>query len=126
VDQAASLDMLVMQHELIGYVASALREIDFSDEALGLGEIAAAGPGGTFIDRDHTAEHFRRELWFPRLLDREFYDAWRAAGAASMEDRCRAQKTEILAAHQPEPVDADLAAELDRIVAAARGDLEGQ
>ncbi|MGB2824692.1 MAG: trimethylamine methyltransferase family protein, partial [Phycisphaerae bacterium] len=50
VDQASSLDMLVMQNELIRYVESALREMDFSDEALGLAEIASAGPGGTFID----------------------------------------------------------------------------
>jgi len=81
VDQASSLDMLVMQSELIDYVESVLREIDLSDEAFGLGVIAQTGPGGTFIDKPHTAEHFRRELWFPRLLDRDYYQAWLDAGA---------------------------------------------
>ena len=125
VDQASSLDMLVMQNEVIRYVESALREIDFSDEALGISEIAAAGPGGTFIDREHTVRHFRKELWFPRLLDRQFYDAWRDTGAASMEDRCRQAKEELLSAHEPEPIDPHLAAELDRIVTAARRELAG-
>jgi hypothetical protein len=45
--------------------------------------------------------HFRRELWFPRMLDRRFHDAWRDAGATSLEDRCGAQKREILATHEP-------------------------
>ncbi len=62
VDQASSLDMLMLQHEVIAYVESMMREIDLSDEALGLDVIDDAGPGGTFIDREHTAEHFRREL----------------------------------------------------------------
>jgi trimethylamine--corrinoid protein Co-methyltransferase len=104
VDQASSLDMLVMQDELIRYVESALRGIDFSDEALGLAEIEAVGPGGTYIDREHTVRHFRRELWFPRLLDREYYEAWRTRGGRTMEDRCRQRKEEILRAHRPEPM----------------------
>jgi len=123
VDQASSLDMLVLQDELIAYVERALREIAFSDETLALEEIAGAGPGGTFIDRDHTVRHFRRELWFPRLLDRDFYEAWQRAGATSLADRCRQRKEEILATHEPPPVDEDLAGELDRIVAAARREL---
>jgi len=86
--------------------------------------IAAAGPGGVFIDTDHTAGRFRRELWFPRLLDRQFYEAWRTAGAESVETRCRRRTEEILATHRPEPIAEDLDRELDRIVAAARRHLE--
>lgn len=123
VDQASSLDMLILQEEVIAYVESLLREPDFSDEALGLEEIAEVGPGGTFIDRVHTARHFRRELWFPRLLDREYYQAWRDAGALSTEDRCRQRKQELLQAPPPEPLPPDLQRELDRIVAAAKRDL---
>jgi len=123
VDQASSLDMLVLQDEVIAYVENLLRERDFSDEALGLDEIAEVGPGGTFIDRVHTARHFRRELWFPRLLDREYYQAWRDAGALSTEDRCRQRKQELLNAPPAEPLAPDLQRELDRIVAAAKRDL---
>jgi trimethylamine--corrinoid protein Co-methyltransferase len=125
VDQATSLDMLVLQDEIIRYVESALRTLDFSDESSGLDEILDAGPGGTFIDRDHTVAHFRRELWQPRLLDRQFHEAWLTAGATDMETRCRQRKEELLATHQPTPVDDHLSAELDRIVAAARRELVG-
>ncbi len=123
VDQASSLDMLVLQNEVIAYVESTMREIDFSDEAFGLDVIDGVEPGGSFIDTDHTAEHFRRELWFPRLLDREYYQAWLEGGASDMESRCRARKDEILRTHTPEPMPADLDRELDSIVGAARQDL---
>ncbi len=119
VDQATSLDMLVLHDEVIRFVESTMREIDFSDDALGLAEIEAVGPGGTFIDRHHTVDHFRQELWFPNLLDREYCDTWRDAGAMSTEERCRQRKEEILATHEPEPFSADLERALDEIVAAA-------
>ena len=120
VDQASSLDMLVLQDEIIGYVESTMREIDFSDDALGLAEVEAVGPGGTFIDRDHTAKHFRKELWFPKLLDRRYYQAWLDDGAKSMEDRCRERKEDILRSHAPEPLSPDVGKVIDGIVAEAR------
>ena len=123
VDQASSLDMLALQNEIIGYVESTLRTIDFSDDAFGLDVIEQAGPGGSFIDKPHTAERFRRELWFPKLLDREFYQAWHDAGAMTTERRVRRQVEEILAAHEVEPVSKELDKALNDIAAAARREL---
>jgi len=123
VDQAASPDMLVMQNEAISYIESVVREIDFSDGALGISAIEEAGPGGNFIATTHTAEHFRREMWFPRLLDRDFYQAWLDGNAEDMQKRCRARKEEILAGHRSPPVPAELEKALDEIVSAARREL---
>ena len=122
VDQATSPDMLVLQDEVIAYVESTLRDLDVSDEALGLDVIADAGPGGSFIDKPHTAERFRKELWFPRLLDRDYYQAWLDGGAPSLADRVAARKADLLAAHEVEPLPADLDRELTRIASAARGE----
>lgn len=126
VDQAASLDMLVMQNEIISYVESVMRKIDFGDQALGLDVIEDVGPGGTFIDQMHTAEHFRKELWFPRILDRNYYQAWLDDGADSMQNRCRARKEEILKTHQPQPLDEGIDKAIDQILAAARKRLTPQ
>jgi trimethylamine--corrinoid protein Co-methyltransferase len=115
--------MLVFQDEVIGYVESVLRELDFSAEAFAADVVREVGPGGSYIGTDHTAQSFRRSLWFPKLLDRQFYDAWLSAGAQSAEDRCRARTEELLASHQPEPLPDDLAAALDEVVLAARTDL---
>lgn len=123
VDQAASLDMLVLQNEVIQYVESAMRNVELSDDTLGLDIIEEVGPGGTFIDQPHTAGHFRHELWFPKLLDRNYYQAWVDNGARSTEDRCRRKKETILKTHTSEPIAPELARTLDNIVAAAHREL---
>jgi trimethylamine--corrinoid protein Co-methyltransferase len=125
VDQATSLDMLVMQNELIGYVERIMGGLRVDEDAIAFEVLRQVGPGGTFIDHEHTAANFRKELWFPRLLDREFYDAWAVAGSPTMADRCRREKERLLAEHRPEPLPADLNKEFTRIVAAARKDLGG-
>ncbi|MBM3472469.1 MAG: hypothetical protein FJX75_04250 [Armatimonadetes bacterium] len=123
VDQASSLDLLVFQNEVIGFVENVLREMDFSDEAFALDVVREVGPGGSYIDTDHTALNFRRALWFPKLLDRQFYDAWLTGGAESLEDRCRLRTEDLLATHEPEPISEDEAAAIDEVLRAARRDL---
>ena len=123
VDQAASLDIMMMQHEIISYVESMMRQIDLSDDALGIDILSEVGPGGTLIDKMHTAEHFRKELWIPKLLDRNYYQRWLDGGATNMQQRCKAAKDDILKNHQPEPVDPDVQKALDEVVAAAKKDL---
>jgi trimethylamine--corrinoid protein Co-methyltransferase len=109
-----------MQHELIGYVERVMRGIAFGDdEALGLEVIAQVGPGGSFIDQEHTAAHFRQELWFPTLLDRSFYDEWARRGKQTLADRCRERKEQLLRDHRPEPLPADVDREIARILASA-------
>jgi trimethylamine--corrinoid protein Co-methyltransferase len=123
VDQATSLDVLMLQDEIISYVESAMRELEFSDEAFGFDVIAEVGPGGSFINTMHTVENFRRELWVPRILDREFYQAWEDAGATSTETRCRQAVAELLSTHEPTPLPDDQSRAIDEIVASARKNL---
>lgn len=81
------------------------------------------GPGGIFIDQPETAERFRREFLFPQLLDRRYYQAWFDDQAATLADRCRARKQELLCTHQPQPQDAPTIRELDRVVTLAASKL---
>jgi len=119
VDQATSLTMLVMQHEVIGYVERLMRGVDVTAETIALDVIEQLGPGGNYLAEDHTAAHFRQEHWFPELLDRQYFDAWAKSGRKDMLARCREKLDHILATHVPEPPSDDLAAELDRIADAA-------
>ncbi|MEI7904267.1 MAG: trimethylamine methyltransferase family protein [Candidatus Firestonebacteria bacterium] len=123
VDQATSLDMLVLQNEIISYVESVQREVEISDDTLGLEVIAEAGPGGSFIDSMFTAEHFRKELWFPKLLDRDYYQAWLEKGALSTEQKVKTKKDDILKNYKPEPVTAEQEKVLSECVKAAKKDL---
>lgn len=123
VDQAASLDMLILQNEIIGYVESALREIDFSDDALGLELLVESGPGGSFIGHEHTAGHFRGELWFPKLLDRDYYQSWFDKGRLDVGERCKKSKMEMLEDFQSSPLPEPIAGEIAGITSAAKREL---
>ncbi|MHB1456250.1 MAG: trimethylamine methyltransferase family protein [Armatimonadota bacterium] len=123
VDQASSLDMLVFHNEMISYIESMLREVEVNDDTIGLDEILAVGPGGTYINRNFTAEHFRKELYFPRLLDRDYYDSWMSKGKQDIESRCRDRKHEILNNHEPDPIPDDLDKAINDILKSAKRNL---
>jgi len=122
-DHAASLDMLILQNEVISFLENTMRPIEFSDETFGLDVIDEVGPGGNFVSEEHTVEHFRNEMWFPSLLNRQYYEDWLSGGASSMAERCAARKEELLTMHEVEPLSEETDAELTRIVEAARHNL---
>ncbi len=67
-------------------------------------QIDQVGPGGEFISRKETARHLRREVWIPRLMDRQPWLHWAAHGIPSMQDRIRDRLRAILATHMPPPL----------------------
>jgi trimethylamine--corrinoid protein Co-methyltransferase len=120
VDQAASPVMLLLQHEIIGYIERILRGFDVTDETLALDVIRKVGHEGQFLGEMHTVRHFRQELWFPQLLDRDYWVNWLEGGARTMHDRCVDRKNEILTTHVSVPLDETTARELDKILDAAQ------
>ena len=123
VDQAASLDMLVLQNEIIGYVERILKGFEVNEQTLAVKEILEVGPGGNFIDRQHTVKYFRKELWFPKLLDRNYYQHWYESGAKNMQERCRLEKEKILNSHKVKPLSPEVLHEIDKIVSSAKKNL---
>jgi trimethylamine--corrinoid protein Co-methyltransferase len=115
-DQGVSLPMLLLQHEIIGYVERLLRGMEINDDTLGIDVIPYGIKAGSFLGLEHTVTHFRRELWFPQLLDRRFWATWNAEGAHDLLARCRAEKDRILREHTPEPMDDQMQAAIDNLV----------
>jgi trimethylamine--corrinoid protein Co-methyltransferase len=124
VDQASSLDMLVMQSEIISYVESVARNINFGEDHFAIDIIDNVGPQGSFIGTKHTRKHFRSELWIPTLLDRYYYKSWKENGATNMEERCRKYKEEILAKYEPQHIDKNLDIRINEIVKNAKHNLK--
>lgn len=123
VDLGTSLTMLVMQHEIVGFVERIMRGIEFDDEALGLDVIRAVGPGGNYLSEEHTFNHFRTELWFPELLDRNYWEGWLQQERRDMMGRCRAMKDRLLSEHTPVPLGDEKLRDIDRLLVEARKSL---
>ncbi len=111
----ASWDALVMANEFIGAAKRIVRGFEISEETLALDLIDNAGPSGHFLDEPHTVSHFRKEFWLPRLMDRDNFQGWEAAGKTSLLDRVKARIKEILETHEPESLDAKLLESLQRL-----------
>ena len=118
----ASLDMLVLSDEIVGMVKRILRGIAVTPEALAVDVIAQVGPGGHYLDTEHTLRHFRDEIWQPELLERENLASWEAAGGRTLKDRVRRKVLHLLEVHQPEPVPGDALKAMRDIVDKADAD----
>jgi trimethylamine--corrinoid protein Co-methyltransferase len=120
VDNGTSLPMLVLQDEIIGYIERVMRGVTCDDDKLGFDVIERTGPGGNYIADEHTCIHFREELWFPRLLDRQFWEPWLAQPNRDMLSRCVEYKNLLLEQHQPPRMDEKLIGDINRLCSTAR------
>ncbi len=81
--------MLVMSDEIISMVKRIIKGIRINKENLALDLIHQIGPGGNFLVIEHTLNHFRKELWFPTLMDRNIYQEWEKHGKQNLAERCK-------------------------------------
>lgn len=114
-----SLEMLIMNDEIISMTRRIMRGIEVSDETLMLDLIDQIGPGGEFMSSKHTARNCRQEIWTPHYLNRQPWETWQADGAPNMLDKIRQRLQVILKTHQPYPLPAGASEEIAAILAEA-------
>jgi trimethylamine--corrinoid protein Co-methyltransferase len=65
-----SLVQLLLDHEMAMALKHLLREVTVDDERIGEATILQTVPqGARFMETEHTARHYREELWLPMFLD---------------------------------------------------------
>jgi trimethylamine--corrinoid protein Co-methyltransferase len=119
-----SLEMLVMTDEIIALTRRIMRGIEISDDTLMLDLIDQVGPVGEFMSTEETARRCRKEIWVPKLMDRQPYVNWEAAGATSMNDRIRSRLHRILETHTPPPLPDGSAEKIQAVLDAAEARLQ--
>jgi trimethylamine--corrinoid protein Co-methyltransferase len=97
--------MLLLDDEICGAALRAARGIEVNDETLALDLIKKIGYSGNYLAEDHTASHFRKELFIPKLYSREPFDTWEKGGSKLALDHARERVRKILAEHQPRQLD---------------------
>ena len=95
-----SAEMLVLGDEVVGMAKRFIRGIEVTRDTLARDVIQKVGPGGNFLQEEHTFRHFRQELWMPTLLNRQPYGIWQQEGAKDMGVRVQEKVKEILETHQ--------------------------
>ena len=111
----ASMELTVMNDEVIGLVRRILGGVEVSAETMALDMIDRVGPGGHFLEEEHTLRHFR-ENWYPTLLNRTSYAVWLGKGGLTYGDVAKRRVREILESHRPKPLPDDVQSAVKAIV----------
>ena len=110
-----STEMLVLGDEVIGMARRFIHGIEVNSETLARALIEQVGPGGNFLQEEHTVRHFRKELWRPRLMNRQERSVWQQAGAKDVTQRIRERLEAIRDRHRPPTLPDRVLAAFDRI-----------
>ena len=107
-----SYEKFIIDDEMCGMVKRIIRGMEVNPDTLALDVIKAVGPGGHFLDKDHTFDHFRNELYQPKLSNRDDFVSWQASGSPQSVETANKKYKEILATYEapelPADVDKDL------------------
>ena len=125
-DQGASLAELIINNEMIGYFRRIMRGFHVNKETLAFEVIKQVGIGGHFFEEKHTMKHFKKELWFPDLFDRENWELWNKKEDNTILERAIKRKEKILKEHKVRPLDQGVANQIDEIVKEADKDILGR
>ena len=113
-----ALELVVIVDEFIAMNRRLMTGITVDRETLALDVIAKTGPGGDFLSTKHTARHMRTAQWRPTIINRKSFERWREDGGADLREQARRKALRLLATHTTPPLAADVAAQIDALVAA--------
>jgi len=109
-----SYEMLLMDSEIWSILESMFKGIVVNKETLAVDVIREVGPGGNFLGQKHTRNNMRNR-WQPELMDRRPYNIWEK-NKDGARDWAREKAQTILSNYHPEPRDAKLQLELEKII----------
>jgi trimethylamine--corrinoid protein Co-methyltransferase len=83
-----SYEQMVLDNDIVQMVKRVLGGVETSPTYLAVEAIQRVGPGGHYLEDEHTLQFMRSEYINPRLSDRQNREAWRESGA--LDSRARA------------------------------------
>ncbi len=111
-----SYEMYILTDEAIGMAKHIARGVTVDNDTLAVDVINSVGTTGDFLTHDHTLKHFRKEAYFPKILDRTNYANWEKLGSKTMDVKLKEQANEILGSHKTEPIAPSAAKQMNKVI----------
>lgn len=111
-----SMEMAVIDDEVIGYVQRILRGVHVNDETLAVDVIKAVGPQGHFMSQKHTLDHIRKEIYIPTVFDRTSEATWMKMGKREVREVAKEKARKILKEHYAKPLPSDVKQKIREII----------
>jgi trimethylamine--corrinoid protein Co-methyltransferase len=115
-ENAISLETLIIDNEITGWIKRVLKGIVVDDDTTDLSVFKEVGPGGNFISAPHTMANFKKEMFLPGCMDRGFLRLDKDQEAKSMRKRARKSFAKAMATYTPPDLPEDIEARLDAII----------
>lgn len=121
IDEVCSPIQLILDHEFLSALRHLIKPFAVDDEAIGIDTILEAGPAGQYLDKDHTARHFRYEQWQPTLWSREMLNPWLEGARLLDADKARQIALNFRQKFQPAAqISAEAEKDILRVIESAR------
>ncbi len=111
-----SLEKLVIDNEICGMAYRLIEGISQRDEPLARDLLEGLKKETQFLSLPHTKKWYRVEHFFPRLVDRNTYDAWVSHGKKSIAEKAQEEVERLLRQNPPKLLDQALQKELQKIM----------
>jgi trimethylamine--corrinoid protein Co-methyltransferase len=116
---SASLEKIIMDAEILKTIKRVMEGFPVDTDSLALDDIIAAGPSGHFLESPNTLRNMR-ELWQPGICQQ-----WSSENFAFRDFKqvVKEKVQWILDNHVPNPLDAEVKTELEKIIESAEREL---
>ena len=111
-----SYEQFVIDLDLLRMVRHMVWPPVISAETLALETIDTVGPGGFFLDVEHTLRHYRQAHFLPQISVRRPYEQWLAEGAEDAVKRANRRCREMLESYQKPPIEPGIEGKLHDFV----------
>ncbi len=111
-DEVTDPRLVIIENEFVEMIKRVQRGFEVSPATLPIEAVKEVGPGGSFLDHQHTLEHFRDELWMPELFSGVYYEGWLASGGQSILEKARKKVLDILDSYHPRGIKQETEAKL--------------
>jgi len=117
------MEQLVIDDEIISLVRRMYKGIEITNETLAEDIIAKVGPGGHFLRERHTRDYFKKESFFPSILNQTRRRTWEIKGSKDVIALAKEKVRKILHEHEPVPLEKNAQEKFHHILKRAEKDL---
>ncbi len=111
----------IINDDIANIIGRTIEGIEVNDTTLASSVIEQVGQiPGTFLNKRHTFENWRKDYFMPKVSDRLSYPEWYEKGKKTIIDNARDRMEEILANHKVSPITSEQEKDINNILKEAR------
>jgi trimethylamine--corrinoid protein Co-methyltransferase len=111
----------IIEDDVANIIGRIIEGFEVNNETMAVELIEEVGSiPGTFLNKKHTRDNWKKDLFIPQVADRVPYQEWARTGKKSVIERAKERMEEILKSHKPSPITPEQDKDIDRILSEAR------